>query len=169
MWVKLRGQTLQDQKRPKRCEGTMIARLICSAVLSLSFFLSSCSSYRPIQVEGKTPIYCFKQEKATEAIEIMTKMMVDFAKQAEAFAAKHDERKTGDVTWNISIAGASGKGPDGVLADGYVVLEKLKIQGGKGSATRQELESMIQRLRKNFLKTLNTLAQPVYVERYKLD
>ena len=148
---------------------TRITRIL-SIVIS-TFFVTSCISEKPILVNGKTPIYTFDDKQVFKAVEALAQVNSNYSEEVDALRPKDGEDKLGSAKVGLGyrIVGASGKGEDGSLVDGYVFLDKTKIRGGKGTAKRAQTEDLTQRITTDIVEKLNAIKKPIYVDNYKLD
>lgn len=146
----------------------MITRLLCLAVCVLG--CSSCSSYKAVQVDGKTPIYEFESQQLPQMMAVIVATADKYEEEVKALELKPGERQSGTAEFGIGFKGASGTDPDGRLADGYVILDKRRIRArDKNSDKACQAQALIDRALEDILKGLNSISEPVYVDKFVFD
>jgi hypothetical protein len=146
----------------------MIARLLCLAVCALGF--SSCATYQTVKVDGKTPIWEFELSEMPKVMQVMTTTVLKYEEEFKALEPGPGERQTGKADVGFYFVGASGVGPDGSIADGYVLREKLKIRTkDKDSPKFLRIKELAEKVRAELLTGLGSIGAPVYVDKAVLD
>jgi hypothetical protein len=103
-------------------------------------------------------------------MEVMVATYEKFKEEADAMQPKPGERPTGSAKVRFAFQGASGTGPDGRMADGYVLLDKTRIRAkDKNSEKFRQARDLHDRARAEILKGFGEIVEPVYVDKFVLD
>jgi hypothetical protein len=161
------GRTM-DQIRDWPFPAAMFVRQICLAVCAL--LMASCASRQVIEVDGKTPIFEFELKQMPRVMEVMVATVERYEKEFESLELKPGERQTGTFDFGMGFKGASGVGPNGKLADGYVIMEKLRVRTrNKDSEKARRVLELCERVRADMLRGFSAIAEPVLVDKFVFD
>ena len=159
---------MRDRIRASPFPAAMLGRQICLAVCAM--VMVSCASRQVIQVDGKTPIFEFELKQMPQVMEVMVATLEKYNKEFNSLELKPGERQTGSLDFWMGFKGASGLGPDGRLADGYVMTEKLRMRTrNKDSEKARRVLELCERARADLLKGFSSIAKPVLVEEFEFD
>lgn len=149
-----------------------MTRLLClSLCLSLCLLsLCSCSTYQTVKVDGKTPIFEFELSQVPQMMKVIIDTGAKYENDVKVLEPKPGEPQIGTVDYFFGFVGASGRGDDGSIADGYILREKLRIRTkDKNSPKFLQMQELIAKARADVLAGLSSIKKPVYVDKAVLD